>query len=455
MNTPDTPTTPAHLHMTTLSRRLAQINDEEQVRLNPLPGHAIAGEEEHLRRHYALLLAALLTMQPQVSDPQSRLFVLLLGSLELGDIRPALLEEARTLQADTLIETARLIREAKRAEELLVDALVLLRLEGPLSEETSQLVSELAAFLTLDADTVQLRANHAGHILGLDEGDNSDVVAKYWPERIPYQLTAQTLVGGLNGGLWYVKENLTIHTPWKAENAVFIFDPGATITTHYQQGTTNLKNCQAFNPVFEFAGIGELVIEESSFQGKYTEKNAFAIKSAGIRNYLRKSKFSTEAATAFIAPNAPIYATETIFEKCGGKNVRAGAIIQTGSANNSKSFENCRFHHCFGEFAGALLLDCLYGVNNCKFSECQSTEGKEKISLAINAKKSQNIDSIIFNSSFINSRVNLGDLGLNSRTFIKESVFDDSDIYYHQKITSAPITSACQLLSSKTIEKAI
>ena len=70
-----------------LLNTLTLAADEEQLRLHPLPGHAAASQNEHLRRHYALLLAAVLTAQPGVSAPQTRLLRLLLDSLKLGDIR--------------------------------------------------------------------------------------------------------------------------------------------------------------------------------------------------------------------------------------------------------------------------------------------------------------------------------------------------------------------------------
>ena len=86
--------------------QLTRAADEEQLLLQPLPPHSAVGQEEHLRRHYALLLAALLATQPQVSEAQNRLFLLLLHSLQLSDIRAALFEEARALENDTLLETA-------------------------------------------------------------------------------------------------------------------------------------------------------------------------------------------------------------------------------------------------------------------------------------------------------------------------------------------------------------
>jgi len=100
--------------------------DNEQLKLKPLPEHIIAPQPEHLRLHYALLLAALLSAQKTISETQTRLTCLLLDAIQLGDIRGALFEQARKLDEETLINAARLIRDAGLARHLLVDALVLL-----------------------------------------------------------------------------------------------------------------------------------------------------------------------------------------------------------------------------------------------------------------------------------------------------------------------------------------
>ena len=57
-----------------LLNTLTAAADEEQLQLHPLPEHAAVAQEEHFRRHYALLLAAMLTSQASISEPQTRLF---------------------------------------------------------------------------------------------------------------------------------------------------------------------------------------------------------------------------------------------------------------------------------------------------------------------------------------------------------------------------------------------
>lgn len=159
--------------------------DDEQLKLKPLPKHIIATFPEHLRQNYALLLAALLCAQPSISETQTRLTCLLLDALELGDIRGTLFEQARKLDEATPVKAARLIRDAGLARHLLVDALVLLRLDTPLDDEIAELISEFASFLDVDSEDLKTCAKGAAAILGL-EPSRSVVATERWPGAFPY-----------------------------------------------------------------------------------------------------------------------------------------------------------------------------------------------------------------------------------------------------------------------------
>lgn len=161
--------------------------DDEQLKLNPLPKHIIATQPEHLRLHYALLLAALLSAQKAISETQTRLICLLLEALRLGDIRGSLFEQARELDEETPVNAARLIREAGLARYLLVDALVVLRLDAPIDDEIVGLISEFASFLDIDAESLSMCSKGAAAILGLSTRKSSSVVAtKKWPGKFPF-----------------------------------------------------------------------------------------------------------------------------------------------------------------------------------------------------------------------------------------------------------------------------
>jgi len=310
---------------------LTRAADAEQLRLHPLPTHAAAEQEEHLRHHYALLLAAVLTAQPQVSETQSRLLVLLLDALALGDLRAALFEEARALEEDTLLEAVRLVREAGYSEHLLLDVLVLLRLDAPLSDDAVRLAGELAAFLSLDAEQMQTRAQNAAEILGLGE-QTATPLASIWPEHLPRPLTAEALRQGLQGGLWYLNSDLAVNFAWQAENAILLFSQGAKLKTDCHAGEIQISGCRLNLAQLEFLGQGEVVVKDCDWDGTYTAP-CYALSCTGMDLEVVRSRFSTRSASTIYTINSTLNINESEFNKCGWEEYNAGAINFFGEKN--------------------------------------------------------------------------------------------------------------------------
>ncbi len=184
-----------------LFETLKRAADAERVRLNPLPTHALAQADEHLRRQYALALTAALSAQETVSATQSRLLLLLLESLALGDQRAALFETVRGWDEEAaLTQALQAVRQADAAHSLVVDVLVLLRIDAPLTEPLSALVADMADFLGVNAPTLTERASHAAAILGLGAEPTDTMAAilsEHWPARLPQRLTLEALQAGI------------------------------------------------------------------------------------------------------------------------------------------------------------------------------------------------------------------------------------------------------------------
>ena len=437
-------TTPSPL--VDLLRRAA---DAEQVRLQPLPVHAASEEEEHLRQHYALVLAALLTAQPQVSEPQSRLFMLLLDALQLGDRRATLFEQARELAPDTLLEAARLIREQEYAEELLVDALVLLRLDAPLSDETIQLLGELAAFLGLADDMVQRRSLHAAQILGLGENSNEQL-AKNWPKGIPYALTREDLQKGLKGGMWYLDQDLAVNFHWQAEGAVLIFALGVTLNTAAPGGATRLQGCHLQDAGLVFTGAGSLTLDHCDWQGDYAAPR-IALESQGIAVTVTHSRFATRNANALTVNQADLNVSESQFTACGVAQYAAGAIVHS---DNTRKIKDCRFEECVGSYAGALRFNNLYGVENCEFIACRSTALKEVPDLAVSTQSYAAGNPAVMACVFRLCSLSIGSaFSGTGKTFVTASQFHNGNLYFHTKEGRNTVQAGCTFTGGQVIEK--
>ena len=374
-----------------LLQTLTQAADAEQVQLQALPPHAAASHDEHLRQHYALLLAALLCAQPQVSESQSRLLLLLLDALRLGDQRGALFAQARALEPEPLLEAARLLRTAGLGPHLLLDALVLLRLDAPLAPDAVSLIGELAHFLGLEPEHIATHAAHAADLLGLH--GRTSLLAPYWPERLPQPLTAEALAQGLEGGLWYLESDLAVNFVWQAQNAVLHFAPGATLSTHAQSDNTHLSGCTLHLAHLVFVGQASVELEQCRFTGDYAHNSASATATTpkkgekgaaeapaapAPRSVLRcnASKlsasdchFATPQACAIEVNQADLILKNCQFIGCGHEQALAGAVVHNNDGCGQE-IHACHFEACRGSAAGAIWNWNLRQVSSCTFIDC-------------------------------------------------------------------------------------
>lgn len=439
-----------------LLNTLTPAADEEQLRLRPLPAHAAATQPEHLRRHYALLLAAVLAAQPAISEPQTRLLRLLLDALALGDIRGQLFDEARELEPEPLLEAARLIRGAGFAHHLVVDALVLLRLDAPLSDEAARLVGELAAFLGLDETALATRARDASEILGLNANEDSKVIAnagkegdsnveaeeffterislaEFWPAQLPKPLTVEALRSGLQGGLWVLDANLDVDFPWLANDAILFFRNDAVLNTFAKEGEIKLEGCRLVDAVLHFQGACSISLKGCTWLGDYDPAaKRTALHSMGQALSATDCEFSTRNARAIMVEDNTLELAGSRFTRCGHAEFAGGAVWHS---DHTRTIENCRFDRCLAGYGGALYVNELYGVYECEFVACESRslQDEDASDIAIYAEKNSG-DPVLTRCVFRHTSINVGDsftMGL------------------HMLITTGrKITVACQFINS-------
>jgi hypothetical protein len=454
---------------------LTRAADEEQLRLKPLPEHAAATQEEHLRRHYALLLAAVLTAQPTVSEPQTRLLRLLLDALKLGDMRGPLFEQARELEPETLLEAARLIREAGFAHHLVVDTLVLLRLDAPLGDEAARLVGELAAFLGLDESGLATRAQDAGDILGLnpsletekegcadlsgkeeaagDDVEAPSLQAELWPGRLSQPLTAAALRKGLQGGLWLLDANLDVGFPWQANDAILFFRNGATLNTFAKEGQIKLADCRLVDAALAFQGACSVTLERCVWRGNYApEAECTALNSNGPALNVHDCEFSTRNARAIAALGNELTLTESRFTHCGHEGLNGGAVRHS---DHGRIIRNCLFDRCLAAHGGAIFVGTLRSVEKCEFVACRSVglQGKSAGDVAVYAKYAA-APTAISGCVFRQTSLVIGDAyaGSNAK-FVCSTRFQQGNVYYHHRYSHSQITYDCSFVDGREIER--
>jgi len=451
---------------------LTHAADEELLLLKPLPEHAAAGQQEHLRRHYVLLLAAVLTSQPTIAEAQTRLLRLLLDSLKLGDIRGELFEQARALEPDQLVEAARLIREAGLAEHLIVDALVLLRLEQPLSDEASRLAGELATLLGLDQATLTTRAENAADILGLGDAADAETrqeetdkqtlapltLSDVWPSALPQPLTLEALRQGIKGGVWRVDADLTVDFPWQAEGAVLLFRQGATLATSGKEVT--LTGCHLWEARLIVQGGSGVNIQRCVWAGRYDPAaQATALVVQNARLTVRESLFQTRHARAIRAEESSIDIQHSQFDRCGHPNLRGGAVANVTSSRSSSSstIAHCTFTHCQAARGGALSFSYLKGVAHCTFIACTSAElqQQEAGDIAVYAPVPE--VPAIEGCTFRDTSLSIGNVDeySSSAARVRDCRFIQSNVYYNREYTynNKTVTSDCTFEGGGVIAK--
>lgn len=451
---------------------LAGAADEEQLQLQPLPEHAAALQTEHLRQHYAMLLAAVLTAQPAISETQTRLLRLLLDALKLGDIRGQLFEQARNLEPEPLLEGARLIREAGFAHHLVVDALILLRLDAPLGDESTRLAGELATFLGLDEAELTTRVQDTVDILGLNmatkehkegaEANEDDVtegstepsslLAELWPSRLSQPLNKQALRSGLQGGLWLVDADLSVDFPWQASDAILLFRNGATLNTFAKEGEVKLADCRLADAVLDFQGTCAVTLNRCNWQGYYDPAaKRTALNSIGQQLTVTKCQFSTCNARAIALRDSVLTMTGTRFSRCGHAELYGGAIFQP-SSYHTWSIKDCCFDHCRAARGGAIYSESLRAhISQCEFIACESLELKDKQGGNVAVYASESSTKVIFGSVFRKTSVFIhGASGGLSSFYLTGTQFQQGDIYYTGSYSN--LLCNCSVESGRTIE---
>jgi len=456
---------------------LTRAADEEQLRLRPLPEHAAATQAEHLRQHYALLLASVLTAQPAVSEPQTRLLRLLLDALKLGDIRGQLFAQARELEPAPLIEAARLIREAGFAHHLVVDVLVLLRLDAPLGDEAARLAGELAAFLGMNEIELATRAGDACDILGLNAGDGHSInsgtgkdadgndgadnipseppllLADLWPGRLSQPLTVEALRGGLQGGLWLLEVNLDVDFPWQANDAILIFRNGTTLNTFAKAGEVKLIDCRLIDAALDFQGACSITLERCDWRGNYDpEAQRTALNLVGQALTVTDCLFSTHNARAIVVQDNTLNLTGSRFTRCGHVGGNGGAIWHS---DYSRKIENCCFDRCLAACGGALWVNALYGVNKCEFVACESRllQDEQAGDVAVFAKGAK-APLAISDCVFRQTSLVIGDSCDGSgAAFVISTQFQKANIYYHNRYSKNTIARDCVFLEGRALDR--
>jgi hypothetical protein len=162
--------------------KMLEVLQKVSAQLNPLPKHSLAEHvDKQTRQLYAVFLASLMADTGTVSRLQSEYFTSLLISLDIDTDVGSYLERASRLDDQQVVDLIRLL-DSDSAAALLFDALVLLRIDQPLSDSQGELLSAVADVFSMPENNVTLASFWATKALGID-GDNFQDSALYQKAR--------------------------------------------------------------------------------------------------------------------------------------------------------------------------------------------------------------------------------------------------------------------------------
>lgn len=162
----------------TKTSKMLEVLQNVSAQMNPLPKHSlVVRANKQTRQSYAVFLASLMADTGTVSKLQSEYFTSLLISLDIDADIGFYLERASRLDDQQVVDLIRLL-DSDSAAALLFDALVLLRIDQPLSDSQSELLSAVADVFSIPEHNITLASFWATKALGIDD-DNFQESALY------------------------------------------------------------------------------------------------------------------------------------------------------------------------------------------------------------------------------------------------------------------------------------
>lgn len=476
--------------------------DDIKPTMQTLPPHFATGCDAHVRERYASLLATVLLGQGRISEPQSRLFRLLLASLELADAQARLFEQAPGTNQDILRDCAHLFEEHGLALSFLVDAAVLLRLAGSLPTEQQQLLCEFADLFRVQPADLALVADLAAIILGMEPTRDIPPQFNYaifntWSEFLYRPLTVERLLAGPLTGRWKVTAPMTLDRPWVMEGAWLRFEGEGRIRTELvSMSHVRITGCRFETPIMEFLGRLSLEINDSEIIGDYAESakhTAITIATekacSQYSERIDTAKLSnltvqTRNARSFLIDGTKTSVENCRFNQCGNRYLIGGALAVFDSESASSWFgkfflapdfriSHSVFEECIARLGGGIRISEIKSSNNCaihycRFEKCSSTayndlDGAvcmEDVAFSGGAifadAISPNSFSCVSKCSFVNSSVQIGRSMEGSRDArpVEGCSFKESFLAYVHSLDASPDTGCTYSNSAKDFNRA-
>lgn len=135
----------------------------------------------HTRELYATALAAVILSKNSVSETESRLYGMILAAMQLEGNQAKYLDLAQRLDQKMLKDFFKAVLDYQNlGQAFFMDALMLARLDSPISEAQNQLLAEVADSFKFSHADVQCAVDLVQYSMGLGGDIKDKIMADYW-----------------------------------------------------------------------------------------------------------------------------------------------------------------------------------------------------------------------------------------------------------------------------------
>lgn len=188
---------------------IIKLIDKIKTEIFPLHDHYASDLDQHSRELYATMLASVVLNKGQISEVETRLFSMLLDSLDLEANTAKYLNLAQQINLE---KTREFFNDVLDNEEMqtafLMDALILSRIDQPLNNTQMELMAELFDSFELTEDLLHSLMYYVKVIIGLEQETDTCIFYSKINKKIPlktswYEFCLNIFQQQYNDGAWF------------------------------------------------------------------------------------------------------------------------------------------------------------------------------------------------------------------------------------------------------------
>lgn len=188
---------------------MIKLIDKIKTEIFPLHDHYASDLDQHSRELYATMLASVVLNKGQISEVESRLFSMLLDSLDLEANTAKYLNLAQQVNLE---QTREFFNNVLNSEEMkmvfLMDALILSRIDKPLNDTQMELMAEFFDSFKLSEDLLNSLMYYVKVITGLEQETDACIFYSKINKKIPlktswYEFCLNIFQQQYQDGAWF------------------------------------------------------------------------------------------------------------------------------------------------------------------------------------------------------------------------------------------------------------